>query len=82
MAAVLKGHVDAILLTGGLVRFEDIIEGIKDSCSWIAPVYTYKGEVEQEALNESVLKVLKGEARANTYTGIPVFSGYSWDGRS
>lgn len=79
MAAVLKGHVDAILLTGGLVRFEDIIEGIKDRCSWIAPVYTYKGEVEQEALCYSALAVMRGEAEANTYTGKPVFSGFSWD---
>lgn len=79
MAAVLKGHVDAILLTGGLVRFEDIIEGIKDRCSWIAPVYTYKGEVEQEALCYSALAVMRGEAKANTYTGKPVFGGFAWD---
>ena len=30
MAAVLSGRIDAIILTGGLVRFSDIIEGIKE----------------------------------------------------
>lgn len=79
MATVLEGKVDAILLTGGLVRFDDIIEGIKKHCSWIAPIYSYKGEVEQEALNDSVLRVLRGEEKANPYTGKPVFNGYDWD---
>lgn len=79
MAAVLKGNVDAILLTGGLVRFDDIIDGIKDRCSWIAPVYVYPGEVEQEELCYEVLKVIRGEKRANKYTAKPVFSGFSWD---
>ncbi len=79
MAAVLKGRVDAILLTGGLVRFEDIVSGVIDSCSWIAPVYVYRGEVEQEVLNGEVLKVMRGEKEASVYTGEPVFSGFDWD---
>ena len=79
MAAVLKGKVDAILLTGGLVRFNDIINGLKEHCEWIAPIYTYPGEVEQEAMNERVLKVLRGEEKAHIYTGVPVFTGFSWD---
>lgn len=79
MAAVLKGRVDGILLTGGLVRFNDIVEGIKARCSFIAPIYVYKGEVEQEVLNSEVLKVLRGEIKANKYSGKPVFEGYSWD---
>lgn len=79
MAAVLKGKVDAILLTGGLVRFSDIVDGIKEHCSFIAPIYVYKGEVEQEELCYEALKVLRGEKKANKYTGSPVFSGFSWD---
>ncbi|MDD7271179.1 MAG: butyrate kinase, partial [Spirochaetales bacterium] len=79
MAAVLEGRVDGILLTGGLVRFNDIVEGIKERCSFIAPIYVYKGEVEQEVLNSEVLKVLRGEIKANKYSGKPVFEGYSWD---
>ena len=79
MACVLEGRVDAILLTGGLVRFDDIVEGIRRRCSWIAPVSVYKGEVEQEELGGEVLKVMRGEAEASVYTGKPVFSGFDWD---
>ena len=79
MAAVLEGKVDAILLTGGLVRFDDITDGVRRRCEWIAPVSVYKGEVEQEELCFEVLKVMRGEKKANMYTGRPVFSGFSWD---
>ena len=79
MAAVLEGKVDAILLTGGLVRFDDIVSGIERRCSWIAPVSVYPGEVEQEEMCSEVLKVLRGEAKARKYTGHPVFSGFAWD---
>ena len=79
MSAVLKGCVDGIILTGGLVRFDDICSGIKERCSFIAPIYVYPGEVEQEVLNSEVLKVLRGEEKANKYSGKSVFSGYSWD---
>ena len=41
MAAVLGGRVDGILLTGGLLRFEDITQTIREQCEWIAPVSTY-----------------------------------------
>lgn len=78
MAVVLEGHVDAILLTGGLMRFDDIEEGIRKRCGWIAPVYVYKGEVEQEAMCTEVLKVLRGEKEASVYSGKPVFSGFAW----
>lgn len=79
MAAVLEGNVDAILLTGGLVRFSDIVEGIRKRCAWIAPVHVYEGEVEQEAMCSEVLKVIRGEKMANAYTGRPVFEGFPWD---
>ncbi len=79
MAAVLKGHVDGILLTGGLVRFADIVEGIRESCGWIAPVTVYPGECEQEAMAESALAVVRGEKQANCYTGEPVFRGFGWE---
>ena len=79
MAAVLEGEVDAILLTGGLVRFDSIVEGIKTRCLWIAPVFTYCGEVEQEEMANAVLEVLRGEKKAFRYTGKPVFSGFHWE---
>ncbi len=79
MAAVLSGKVDGILLTGGLVRYEDIVDYIKDHCSWIAPVTTYPGEVEQEEMAGRVLSVLRGQETAHAYTGRPVFTGFDWD---
>lgn len=79
MAAVLKGRVDGILLTGGLVRFADIVEGIRDCCGWIAPVSVYPGECEQEALAEAALEALRGEKTAMVYSGVPVFTGFPWE---
>ena len=38
MSTVLSGKVDGIVLTGGLVRFDDIVEGIRSRCGWIAPI--------------------------------------------
>ncbi len=77
MSAVLCGKVDGILLTGGLMRFHDIIDGIKMRCGWIAPVSVYPGEMEQEALALSVLKALRGESPILTYAGKPVWSGFA-----
>ena len=76
MSAVLCGKVDAILLTGGLMRFDDITAGIRGRCGWIAPIHVYPGEMEQEAMALSVLKVLRGQATAMTYTGKPVWQGF------
>ncbi|MFC2821729.1 MAG: butyrate kinase [Spirochaetales bacterium] len=79
MAAVLEGKVDAILLTGGLVRYNDLVEKIKNRCSWIAPISAYPGEVEQEAMANAVLDVLSGKEKAFLYSGKPVFTGFAWD---
>ena len=75
-SVVLKGRVDGILLTGGLMRFDDIRAGIEDRCGWIAPVSVYPGELEQEALALGALKVLRGQTTAMTYSGKPVWSGF------
>ncbi|MGN0853823.1 MAG: butyrate kinase [Kiritimatiellia bacterium] len=76
MAVVLSGKVDGILLTGGLLRFQDVVDGIARRCGFIAPLGVYPGEMEQEALALSVLKVLRGEAAARTYTGHDVWNGF------
>ena len=76
MSAVLCGQVDGILLTGGLMRFDDVAEGIRKRCSWIAPISVYPGEMEQEALAWAVLKVLRGQATAMTYSGKNVWNGF------
>jgi len=76
MAVVLCGKVDGIILTGGLVRFGDIVEGVKKRCGFIAPVSAYPGEMEQEALALSALKVLRGEVVPLTYSGRDVWQGF------
>ncbi len=78
MSTVLKGKVDAILLTGGLVRFKDIVDFVKESCGFIAPVEVYPGEVEQEAMAEAALAVMRGEITARKYSGKPVFNGFEY----
>lgn len=76
MSTVLKGDVDGIVLTGGLLRFQDLVDQIRESCQWIAPVSVYVGECEQEAMAEGALRVLRGEEEAKEYPGKPVWSGF------
>ncbi|MBR3740335.1 MAG: butyrate kinase [Clostridia bacterium] len=76
MSAVLNGKVDAILLTGGLMRYDDIAAGIRERCGWIAPIHVYPGEMEQEAMAFAVLKVLRGQSKAMTYSGKNVWQGF------
>lgn len=77
MSTVLKGEVDGILLTGGLMRFSDVESQIRESCDWIAPVTVYAGEFEQEAMAEGALRVLRGEEEAKEYPGKPVWEGFA-----
>lgn len=76
MAPVLCGEVEGILLTGGLMRFDDIREGIERRCGWIAPVSVYPGEMEQKAMALSTLRALRGETPVLTYSGKPVWTGF------
>ena len=78
MSAVLCGKVDGILLTGGLVRFVDIVDGIRSCCGWIAPITIYPGEMEQEEMAGAVLRVLRGEDEAHVYTGAPIWKGFEF----
>ncbi len=76
MSTVLRGKVDALLLTGGLVRFADVVEGVKERCGFIAPISAYPGEMEQEALALPALKALRGEIKPLAYTGRNVWNGF------
>ena len=76
MGAVLCGKVDAILLTGGLVRFQDIVDGIRERCEFLAPISVYPGEMEQEAMALPTLKVLRGELKPHVYSGKDVWEGF------
>ena len=67
MAVVLKGKVDAILLTGGIAWNDCVNEVIIDYCKFIAPIKIYPGENELQSLAENALRVLKGETVAKEY---------------
>ncbi|SNU08599.1 butyrate kinase [Lachnospiraceae bacterium] len=67
MAAVLKGKVDQIILTGGIAYGEQVTNDIKERVSFIAPVTVYPGEDELLALAEGALRVINGEEEAKTY---------------
>ena len=61
MAVVLKGDVDAIILTGGIAHSQFVVDYISRMVSQIAKIVIYPGEDEMEALAMSGLRVLRGE---------------------
>ncbi len=79
MAAALSGKVNNIILTGGLVRYPSLVEYITSHCSFIAPVVTYPGEIEQEALAFAVCDWIDGKEEAHKYIPRDVFEGFDWD---
>ena len=66
-ATVLKGDVDAIILTGGIAYSKKIREEIESRVKFIAPVISYPGEDEMIALAQGGLRVLNGEEKALDY---------------
>jgi butyrate kinase len=75
-AAVLRGEVDAILLTGGIVNDIYLVEQVTNMVKFIAPVKAYPGEFEMEALAVGAIRVLSGQEKAKVYTGEPVWGGF------
>jgi len=66
-AVVLKGKIDAILLTGGIAFGKPIVNEIIKYVDWIAPVKVYPGEDEMRALAFNALMILKGETEPKKY---------------
>jgi butyrate kinase len=66
MASVLKGKVDAVILTGKILESAHAVKWIEERCGFIAPVKRYP---EQEALAfaQAALKVLRGEEKSRIY---------------
>ena len=57
----LEGKVDAVLLTGGVVHNEYIVEQLKKRVGFIAPVYVYPGEREMLSLGQQTYYALTGK---------------------
>lgn len=68
MATVLKGHVDCIILTGGLANNKILIEYISQHIGFIAPIHVHPGEDEMGALAYNALRVLNGETEIKIYS--------------
>jgi len=72
-ATVLKGKVDAVIITGGLAYDKALIGWITESVSFIGDIIVYPGEDEMSALALGGLRVLKGEEEKLKFTckGVP-----------
>ncbi len=67
MSSVLRGDIDAILITGG-IAFSDVVSAkITEMVEWITTVVVYPGENELEALASSVHSVMNGKMDVQIY---------------
>lgn len=60
LAAVLKGEIDGIILTGGLAYSTLLMDFIKEHVSFLGRIFVYPGENEMESLRDGALRVLRG----------------------
>jgi butyrate kinase len=68
LSTVLKGQVDAIVLTGGIAYSKMMTDMIRERVEFIAPVEIMAGENEMESLSLGTLRVLRNEEQAREYT--------------
>jgi butyrate kinase len=67
LATVVKGRVDAIILTGGIAYSKMITDWISERVEFIAPVEIMAGENEMESLALGALRVLRKQEAARDY---------------
>jgi butyrate kinase len=67
MAAVLKGEVDAILLTGGIAYSQKITDMLKDRVGFISKIEIFAGEDELAAMAMNAQMMLNGELIPKKY---------------
>jgi butyrate kinase len=67
MAAVLKGKVDGIIITGGIAHNKYLCDYVGAMVGFIAPVQVYPGEDEMAALAANGLMILTGELKPMIY---------------
>jgi len=67
LAAVLKGKVDAIVLTGGMAYQSAHIDNISEMVSYIAGIVVYPGEDEMKALAFNGLLAVDGKVDIKNY---------------
>jgi butyrate kinase len=67
LLATFDGVLDAIVLTGGIVKDERLLGWIKERVGWAAPVLVYPGGDEMGALKDAAVRVLEGEEQPKIY---------------
>ena len=66
-ATVLKGEINAILVTGGIAYSDPFVEELEERISFLAPVKVYAGEDEMGALAQNAAMYLRNEIKSNQY---------------
>lgn len=66
-SVVLKGQVDAIIITGGIAYSDLFIQWLTYRIAWIAPVRVFPGEDEMRALAQNAYLVLTGDITPRLY---------------
>ncbi len=67
MCPVLKGNVDAILITGGIAHSKLFMNLIIERVYRIAPIHVYPGEDEMRALALNALRIINNEEKCKVY---------------
>ena len=67
MSAVLKGEIDAIILTGGMAFSKTLTSLISGRVSYLSEIIIHPGEDEMRALAEGCLRVLNGSEAHKVY---------------
>jgi len=67
MASVMSFDIDGIIITGGLAKDRILVERITEKVHKIGNIYIYPGSNENEALAQSVLRILQGVEKFKTW---------------
>ena len=66
-AMVLRGKLDALILTGGLANSERLLAELKSYAGWLGQIIVYPGERELEAMAAGAYRVLNNVEKAKEY---------------
>lgn len=66
-AAVLKGKIDGVVITGGLSYADYVISQMTDYLAFLGKIIPIPGEFEMEALARGVYRILDGVEQPNIY---------------
>jgi len=67
MASVLRGHIHAVVLTGGLVKSTRLVQWIRERVQHLGPLLVYPGDDEMSYLALRALRAFHGEEPIREY---------------